>query len=377
MKAFICGIDGINVGSVAKVVTMARDQLGTATITAGSGITVTPTANTITIAASGGGSVTLTGNTGGALTSGSFTLTTGGGNANGTGLIAGSGTTFTFKTSDANGNAAWGVNSLGGGVLTGGASSNSCFGLDAGEFISSATNNSFFGAAAGEGIVGTPMTSSSNVGVGVNALTALTTGSGNNVAIGASAGQSMVTGSYSTLIGSSAGLNYGTSDSSNIVIGANITVTGGTSNRMTIGAGTGTGNGQINLTKISGIQGITVTGTAVLVSATDQLGIAVSSGRFKNDIQTMTTESDALYQLRPVSFVVDRESAPGLADAPTERQLGLIAEEVYKLFPSLVGLDKDVQPLSVNYGNFTSLLINEIQKLNTRIAALEAKCQKD
>lgn len=49
--AFIYGIDGVNVGSVAKVVTMASDQLGTATITAGTGITVTPGANSITISA--------------------------------------------------------------------------------------------------------------------------------------------------------------------------------------------------------------------------------------------------------------------------------------------------------------------------------------
>lgn len=52
-SAKICGIDGVNVGSVAKVVTMASDQLGTATITAGSGITVTPGANTITISSTG------------------------------------------------------------------------------------------------------------------------------------------------------------------------------------------------------------------------------------------------------------------------------------------------------------------------------------
>lgn len=53
-KTYICGIDGRNVGSVAEVVTMGTggtaDQLGSAVITAGSGITVTPTANTITIA---------------------------------------------------------------------------------------------------------------------------------------------------------------------------------------------------------------------------------------------------------------------------------------------------------------------------------------
>jgi len=53
-KCFIAGIDGVDVGSVAKVVTMASDQLGTATITAGAGISVTPTANTITIASTNG-----------------------------------------------------------------------------------------------------------------------------------------------------------------------------------------------------------------------------------------------------------------------------------------------------------------------------------
>lgn len=58
-RCFIAGIDGVNVGSVAKVVTMASNQLGTATITAGTNITITPGANTITIAASGGSS-TLT-----------------------------------------------------------------------------------------------------------------------------------------------------------------------------------------------------------------------------------------------------------------------------------------------------------------------------
>lgn len=56
-QCFIAGIDGVNVGSTAKVITLGTagtaDKLGTATIAAGSGITVTPGANTITIAASG------------------------------------------------------------------------------------------------------------------------------------------------------------------------------------------------------------------------------------------------------------------------------------------------------------------------------------
>ena len=53
-RAFICGIDNVNVGSVAKVLTMASDQIGTATITAGAGISVTPGANSITIATTNG-----------------------------------------------------------------------------------------------------------------------------------------------------------------------------------------------------------------------------------------------------------------------------------------------------------------------------------
>src|SRR5271155_1763624 len=51
--AYICGIDGVNVGSVAKVVTMASDQLGTATITGGTNISIGTGANTITINATG------------------------------------------------------------------------------------------------------------------------------------------------------------------------------------------------------------------------------------------------------------------------------------------------------------------------------------
>jgi hypothetical protein len=57
--AYISGIDGVNVGSTAKIVTLGTggtvNKLGTATLTAGSNVTITPGANTITIAASGGG----------------------------------------------------------------------------------------------------------------------------------------------------------------------------------------------------------------------------------------------------------------------------------------------------------------------------------
>ncbi len=62
LNCYIAGIDGVNVGSVAEVVTMGTaataGKLGTAVITAGTGISVTPGANTITIAATGMGAFT-------------------------------------------------------------------------------------------------------------------------------------------------------------------------------------------------------------------------------------------------------------------------------------------------------------------------------
>ena len=52
--SYISGIQGVNVGSVASVVSIAAsgDQLGTTTLTAGTGISITPGANSITIASS-------------------------------------------------------------------------------------------------------------------------------------------------------------------------------------------------------------------------------------------------------------------------------------------------------------------------------------
>lgn len=57
---YIAGIAGVNVGSVATVVSEAGDKLGTTVITAGTGISVTPGANTITIAATGTTNLTYT-----------------------------------------------------------------------------------------------------------------------------------------------------------------------------------------------------------------------------------------------------------------------------------------------------------------------------
>lgn len=54
-RCFVAGVEGVNVGSVATVVSMSSGQLGTTVLTAGTGISITPGANSITISTSGGG----------------------------------------------------------------------------------------------------------------------------------------------------------------------------------------------------------------------------------------------------------------------------------------------------------------------------------
>ncbi len=59
-NCYIAGISGVNVGSVATVVSISGDHLGQTTITAGTGVTVTPGANTITISASASSTLAVT-----------------------------------------------------------------------------------------------------------------------------------------------------------------------------------------------------------------------------------------------------------------------------------------------------------------------------
>jgi len=54
-SCYIAGIESVDVGNVAEVVTIDSDQLGSKTLTAGTGITVTAAATTLTIDAAGGG----------------------------------------------------------------------------------------------------------------------------------------------------------------------------------------------------------------------------------------------------------------------------------------------------------------------------------
>jgi hypothetical protein len=112
----------------------------------------------------------------------------------------------------------------------------------------------------------------------------------------------------------------------------------------------------------------------VVVSSTGQLGIATSSARYKHDIRDMGGASAGLMKLRPVSFRYKNDPTGTL-------QYGLVAEEVERVYPELVVHGTDGKVQSVRYLEFTALLLNELQKQTTKIAAqqreIDALKQKD
>ena len=127
-----------------------------------------------------------------------------------------------------------------------------------------------------------------------------------------------------------------------------------------------------NTTWISNITGVTVTGTAVLVSASGQLGVAPSSCRYKEDIKDMSVyvDSSKIYSLCPRSFTWNQNQC---------QDLGLIAEEVNKVIPQIVynHLNDKSEEIteSIYYDKLTVLLLAEIQKLKERIEVLESKVE--
>src|SRR5579862_4651981 len=110
------------------------------------------------------------------------------------------------------------------------------------------------------------------------------------------------------------------------------------------------------------------TNLLVCVDANGDLGTTgctntPSSRRFKEQIADMGDSSSKLLQLRPVTFFYK----PEYDDGSHALQYGLIAEEVAKLYPEMVGYDKDGQPSSVKYQSLAPMLLNELQKQHREI----------
>src|SRR6059058_190472 len=197
-----------------------------------------------------------------------------------------------------------------------------------------------------------------NAAVGYWALYNNTTGN-NNTVNGYSALVNNTTGNDNIAVGNFAGSNLTTGDN-NIDIGNQ----GVAVEANTIRIGT---QGTQTRTFVAGISGAGVMGVAVKVNAAGQLGVGVSSERFKEEIKPMDKASETIFALKPVSFRYKKD-----IDSERTPQFGLVAEDVAKVNPDLVVRDADGKVYTVRYEAVNAMLLNEFLKEHRKVEKLEA-----
>lgn len=317
-SCFIAGIYGVSAGGNPVVV----NSSGQLSVGSGSSITI---------------------NTDSGSASGSTLSMTAATNAGSSVSFSGSGSSILLHTSDSNNNTLIG-NLAGNSSITG--TSNCGFGVDVLTSLTSGINN---------------------VGIGLLALH-LTTIGNYNTAVGVQSLQNITSGSNNTCIGLATGSAYTSSESNNIVIGSYLVGTVGESNVIRIGSGS-------TSCFVAGITGVSVSGAPVIVSASGQLGVTVSSQRFKEDIKDMSDWSSSILKLKPKRFKYRKEYVP-IGENPNEYHSGLIAEQCLQYRPDLVQFNQKGEIETVRYQNLISEMLNEIIKLNNKVQKLELLAKK-
>jgi len=118
-------------------------------------------------------------------------------------------------------------------------------------------------------------------------------------------------------------------------------------------------------TYIAGIFGQSVdpAGASLFVDSAGKLGTVLSSRRFKDGIKPMEQASEAILELKPVTFHYKSDKQNTLC-------FGLIAEDVAVVNPDLVVRDKNGEILSVRYEQINAMLLNEFLKEHRKVEEL-------
>jgi hypothetical protein len=238
-------------------------------------------------------------------------------------------------------------------------------------------SNTFVGSYAGN----FNLSGGYNTAIGQFAMFRISLGS-ENTAIGTKALLSNQTARFNTAIGFQAlsqSTGYG-----NIALGANagLHLTGGNENIYIGNLGPSSlttedasirigEEGAQTATYIAGIKDSPLVGSVVTINSYGRLGVFASSARFKREIQDMGQASAGLMRLRAVTFRYKPEY-----DGGPELHYGLIAEEVAKVYPSLVQNDQAGRPFTVLYHELPAMLLNEVQRQQVIIEKLQSRIEQ-
>jgi hypothetical protein len=246
-------------------------------------------------------------------------------------------------------------------------------------------------ASSGSGTTtlgGTVPMGTHDTSVGFNCMTGATGNSAGNLCVGTNTGAGMDS-PENVVLGSGSGIGGLGGAGQNTIVGAlaATTLTGSgnvilghgaeplapaDTNSIVIGSGA-TGNGPNSITLDTGgaqtffVPNLpAVGGMALMYSAGGQIGTAVSSRRYKKNIEDLAEYKDPVNRLRPVRF---KYKANDVED------IGLIAEEVQDVVPEIVPKNKEGQPESVRYDLLSVILLQEFQKTHARLEELEKLVQ--
>ena len=89
-----------------------------------------------------------------------------------------------------------------------------------------------------------------------------------------------------------------------------------------------------------------------------------SSIKIKENVEDLNGSLEKVVNLRPVSYNKIGQ---------TEKELGLIAEEVQTVYPEFVQFDENGEPVGVNYSRLTVALIGAVQELTKQVEELKNK----
>jgi len=263
----------------------------------------------------------------------------------------------TLPFNDGDGNGAFGTYALFNNTDGG---SNNAFG----EFALTSNDHGSGNTAVGSNALASNDIGNSNTAVGVFALPDNTSGI-ENTAVGGAALFTNVDGSHNIAVGQAA-LSNNTSGSNNIAVGefAGLAVIA-SNNVIAIGV---QGQDISDSCFIGNIfNAMAPSGSAVFIDANNRLGTITSSKRFKEDIKPIGKSSEALLELKPVTFRYKKEIDPA-----ARSQFGLVAEEVEKVNRDLVVRDKEGKPYSVRYDQVNAMLLNEFLKEHHQMQDLKA-----
>lgn len=225
------------------------------------------------------------------------------------------------------------------------------------------SDNIFFGQGAGNGTL-TVGSATDNIGIGLNCLTALTTGSlnaawganclpalttgGSNLAIGVNAMRAAVGNSQNVALGVFS-LKNATSGNNNVSLGYNALLnlvsghdntvigqgagtayTGAESGNILLGSGVTGTLGESNVTRIGNISGTTPTGTLqmVVVNSTNQLGSQPITSAFA---YTTVNHAQSPYTVLATDYFISVDTSGGTVvlnfpNAPTAKQTWIVKD---------------------------------------------------